>query len=187
MPRPGGGDDFIDAGKLYGPAQLAHGLAGVGIERGRIARPPWSSRVGDFATRNLFHRLNHLEYRGRPAGAQIVEQGGTRFIQLWKNGNVCATKVVDVDIVPQAGTIRSRVVGAKYLQCWAATRCGIDRKRDKMRFWIVRFTDGSVFRGPGRVEVTERRKAESTRLRERLEGIFHIQLGLTVGVDRSLR
>ena len=39
-----------------------------------------------------------------------------------------------------------------------------------MRFWIVRFTDGSVLRGPGRGEVTERRKAESTRLRERLEG-----------------
>ncbi|OQB89156.1 MAG: hypothetical protein BWX86_02525 [Verrucomicrobia bacterium ADurb.Bin122] len=90
-------------------------------------------------------------------------------------------------VVAQAGAVGRRVIGAEDLEVGAFAGGHLDRERDEVRLGIVVLTDGAVLGGAGGVEIAEGGEAQPVRGRERLEHVFHVELGLAVGVDRSLR
>ncbi len=90
-------------------------------------------------------------------------------------------------VVAQAGAVRGGVVRAKHLQRRSDPAGGVKREGDEVRLGIVVFADGTVRRGTGGVEIAEGGKTQPVGAGQRLKGVFHVQLGLSVGVDRDLR
>jgi len=90
-------------------------------------------------------------------------------------------------VVAQAGAVGRRVIGAEDLEVGALAHRDLNRQRDEVRLGIVVLADGAVLGGAGGVEIAEGGEAQAVRGREGLEHVFHIELGLAVGVDRSLR
>ena len=89
-------------------------------------------------------------------------------------------------VVAQASAIRRIVIRAKYFDMIATTRGRIEHERDEVRLWLVVFTDCAVLCCASGVKVTKSSEAEAVSMSKRFEAIFHIELGLSVGVDRRL-
>ncbi len=63
---------------------------------------------------------------------------------------------------------------------------GVDGERDEVGLGVVALADGAVLGRAGGVEVAEGGEAQAVGVGEGFEDVFHVELGLPVGVDRGL-
>src|SRR5690606_15199557 len=74
VPLPGGGDDRLDAWVLDLPVEVGLRLRRIGVEGGWVAGAAWAELVRDTHAGNALDGLDHLQHRGRGAGAKVVEE-----------------------------------------------------------------------------------------------------------------
>jgi hypothetical protein len=99
---------------------------------------------------------------------------------------VGAGQVIDVHVVPQAGSVRGGVVGAEQLQVGPLADRHVDRDRDQVGLRVVVLANGAVLGGAGGVEVAEGRERQLLDMGQGAQRPLEVELGLPVGVDRRL-
>ncbi len=187
MPFPGGGDNIFDFGVLNFPAEFLLCLGGIGVKRGGVAGAAFGFHYGNFQAGDCFDRRDNFADGVGGAGAEVVEIGGAGFVEFIKDRNVGTGKVVHMHVVTQAGAIGGRIIGAEDLDVFATSGGGVDHEGDEMGLGVVVFADRAVLRRSGGIEIAEGREAESVGVRECLEAVLDVELGLPVGVDGCLR
>ena len=91
-----------------------------------------------------------------------------------------------MNVVAQTRPIGRRVIGAENLNVLAAARRRVENERNQMGFGIVRLANRTVGRGARRVEITKRRETQAAGVGHVFQGVFDVQFGLAVGIDRVL-
>ena len=187
MPFPGGSDDVLDFSVLNVPTEFFLCLGGIGVKRGGVAGAAFGFHYGNFQAGDFFNRGDDFADRVGGAGAEVVEIGGAGFVEFFKDLNVGTGKVVHVNVVAQAGAIGGRIIRAEDLDVFATSGGGVDHEGDEMSLGVVVFADRAVLRRSGGIEIAESRKAQSVGVRECLQAVLDVELGLPVGIDRCLR
>ena len=187
MPFPSGSDDVLDFGVLNFPAQFLLCLGRIGVKRGGVAGAAFGFHDGYFQAGDCFNCSDDFADGVGGAGAEVVEIGGTGFLEFIKDRNVGTGKVVHVHVVAQAGAIGSRIIGAEDLDVLTTSGGGVDHEGDEMGLGVMVFADRAVLRRSGGIEIAEGRKAESVGVRECLQAVLDVELGLPVGIDGGLR
>ena len=187
MPFPCGGDDVFDIGVLNLPAEFLLRLGGVGVEGGWIASAALGFYYGNFQAGYLLNCGDDFADGVGGAGSEVVEIGRAGFVEFFKDRDVGARKIVDVDIVAEAGAVGGRVVGAEDFDVFAASGGGVDDERDEVGLGVVVLADGAVCSSPGSIEIAEGRKAETVGVGEGFEAVLDVELSLAVGIDGGLR
>src|SRR5438270_3990437 len=68
---------------------------------------------------------------------------------------MCFGKIVDMNVVANAGAVGSWIVTAKNIQRWSGACSSTKRQRNKMRFRVVRLADSACLVRSCCVEVTK--------------------------------
>src|SRR5687768_9406531 len=92
-------------------------------------------------------------------------------------------QIRDMDVVPDRGPIRGRVVRAEDLYCWPVAAGRGDGKWDEARPLIGVFAKVAIGVSSGGVEVAERHPAQPVRIAVGVKDALHEQLGLPIRVD----
>ena len=125
----------------------------------RITGPPVTIFHGDFTTCHAFCRLDHFPDRVTVADSHVVVLRllGVQFFDCQQMGSA---EIIDMDIISDAGSIRSIVIGAEDGKRVAPSRCGLKHQRNQVCLGIVIFAQTSVFGTAGNVEVTQSREGK---------------------------
>ena len=186
VPADSVGDDRVEIGVAWLPAELLVGLARVRHQHRRIAGPPPDLADRHRAAGRLLHRGDHLPHRAAAPGAEVQVEAGRSLAERRQGQQVCLSQVEDVNVVSHRGAVRRGVVGPEDRQRIAATVRRLDRQRDEVRLRRMILADVAVGIGAGGVEVAQRRVAEAVGLSVPAQHSLDGQLGLAVRVDRVL-
>ena len=115
-----------------------------------------------------FAALRYFNAAGADVDGKTIFAGG----EMVESFDVRGGKIVDVDVVADAGAVGRGIVGAEDVQLWALARCGAEGERDQMCFGIVEFADFSAFVGTGGVEITQGGEAEAVGAVVGFEGLL---------------
>mmetsp|Transcript_6631 Transcript_6631/g.15185 ORF Transcript_6631/g.15185 Transcript_6631/m.15185 type:complete len:337 (+) Transcript_6631:88-1098(+) len=139
------------------PTEVHLSLAGVGDDRGEVARPPVADLVSDGLSGGLLEGLHHLKDRVALTGAQIVDNASRVQLQnLLQSANVPIGEVHDVDVVAHAGAIDSVIVVAKDRQELPSSHSHLlDERHEVVGHAVGRLTDESGRVGAYGVEVPQ--------------------------------
>src|ERR1700685_193930 len=170
-PVPGGGDDFVEWARGF-PLQESFGFCGIRDQGWRVAGTARNFFVWNFFTGDLFDGGDDLLDGVSAAGADV--DGKTIFAggEMVESFDVRGGKIVDVDVVADAGAVGRGIGGAEDVLLWALARCGAEGERDQMCFGIVEFADFSAFVGTGGVEITQGGEAKSVGAVVGFEGLL---------------
>ena len=117
------------------PSQLLLGKGRIGPYSHHVATPSGSEFPIEFQIVDLLEAVDELKYRNGTAGA-YVEDFVTLLHLLIYHPTHCADvglcKVNYVDIVPQAGAVRGRVVVAEHRQALSLAYRGLGDERYKI-------------------------------------------------------
>src|SRR6266478_5759222 len=78
------------------------------------------------------HRLDGFEHGMAVAGTTIQCHRGTAATQVRQRRAIGLRKVADVNEIPDAASVRGRVIGSEYIDLGALPCCHLDRDLQKM-------------------------------------------------------
>jgi len=145
VPMPGGLDDLPDAGEFDLPVQVPQRSSRVSVKRRRVPRTAFAFLHRHLQSRDVFNGLYHFSDRMRLPGAQVVEEVGSGLREFREGRDVSAGQIVDMNVVPEAGAIRRRIVFSKNRHGLPASGRGVNHQRDEVGFRIVILADGTIF------------------------------------------
>src|SRR6516162_2098011 len=96
-------------------------------------------------------------------------------------------QILDVDVIANRRPVRRRIIGAVDVDMRALSKGSLQYERDEVCLRCVQLTDFAAGIGAGRVEVTQRHRAQAVSLPVRVKGPLNREFGLTIGVDWKLR
>lgn len=166
-----------------GPAQELIGFCGIGDEGWWIAGTAWADFAADGLAGRGFGGLDYFQDGIAFARAEVDGKGIAFLFEMLKGADVGVGKVVDVDVVAEAGAVGRGIVRAEDLQLKIAGQRGLESERDEVRFRIVEFTDLAGLVGSGGIEVAQAGDMQSVGSAVGFEGIFEGELGGAVGID----
>src|SRR5208282_2260681 len=131
------------------------------------------------------------------ACSQIDGQRVTALFEMLQCPHVGIGKIVHMNVVADAGAIRSRIVGSIDLQLGdlqfgdlqlnSIPGGGGESERNQVRFGIVKLANLAAFIGSGSVEIAQPHRAESIGAVVSLERIFEKKLRRAIGIYRLAR
>lgn len=119
-----------------------------------------------------------------PAARSEVQLGGVVFIEIFQPEHVRLSKIIDVNIVADSSSIRSKIVIAENFESGALTADGVECSGNQVRFRIMHFANFDAFVCPGGIEIPEGDILQAVSARVRLKRIFEGQLGSATRVSR---
>ena len=147
MPAPGALDNRAQVLESWFPAELAFDLFRGRDQSRRVARTPRFFNDRDFPPTHLATDVDDFTDARAAAGSEIV----VRALFRAERENMRAREIEDVNVIPDAGAIRSLVVGAVNFDVRFLAERDLEDVRDEMRLAAVIF---AKLRGrPGGVEV----------------------------------
>ena len=177
MPAPCRVHDLLKGGVARFPAELVDGLLRAGDEAGGVAVATRFLDGGDRIAADLPAGLDHFADGVALAVAEIVK---TAFARLERE-YVRLGEVDDVNVVADAGAVRSGVVGAKNSALLRLAKRDAQHVGDEMRLDRALFAE--FLAATGGVEVAERHKFEPVQFVVPLEQRLEHQFALAVRVD----
>src|SRR5688572_32564257 len=100
---------------------------------------------------------------------------------------MCYGQIRNVDVVANAGSIRSRIVRAEDLRFLLPAESGIEHQRYQVRLRVVILTYIPIGIRAGGIEIAEREVFDSVDLPKPLQGALEGKLGLAIWIDGMLR
>src|SRR5205823_1279220 len=101
---------------------------GIGDKCGWISGARWRYLPRNLLPSGLFNRRHNFLHRMPATGAKIERHTGcSNFVEVLQCKHVPFSKVVNVDIVADASTVRSGIVRPKKLQGWPRAGSGGER------------------------------------------------------------
>ena len=165
LPAPGAFEGALD-GCLGLPAENLVGLAGVGPDLLDVALAALSDLVGNLDAGGLFEGVDEAEHGASVAGAEVedFEAGGVILAEQALEGHyVSLGQVVDVDVVADAGSVRSVVIVAEDGQLLAyAGRCLGQVWHEVLRHSVGEFADAGRRVCADGVEVAQQDAADGS-------------------------
>src|SRR5438093_11660494 len=152
VPVPSRFHDRAQLGIARLPAQLALDFIRAGDQDGRIAVAAWPFLNRHGFSRDLLGGLNHFPDAVALANAQVVAQA-IAGLQLLQSEQMSLGEIVDVNIVANAGAVRSWIIGAVNLDMRSPSQDGLQNERDQMGLRVVVFANGSIGAGAGGLEI----------------------------------
>jgi len=138
VPFPGAGDDIPQLRDLGFPAQLMPDTFGRSHQPGWVSRPAGGLNRRDSMASHLSGGLNHLFYRITNPIAQVEHQPVV-LTQRIQSQQVCGDQVADVDIIPDAGAVRRRVVRTEDMNSLPLPQGYLQHQWYQVRFRLVGF------------------------------------------------
>ena len=140
---------------------------------------------------SVFRCLDDFENRIPPACSQIDSQRAAFFVAVLLNvlhsAHVRVGEIVHMNVIANAGAVRSRVVGPVDLQLAPGRGGGGKRQWNQVRLRVVEFADLAAFIGSRSVEIAQAYRAQSVGAAVSLERVFEKKLGRAIGIDRLAR
>ena len=133
LPRPCSPDDIFEVVMLWIPTQPLLDLTALCDQLRRVALPPCGQGNGKIYARHFpghGHDLTNAVAMSVPAIKHLVLPA---TVQVIARSHMGLGKVIDMDIVPDAGPVRCRVVSAENFQDRELPLGGLERPRDQMR------------------------------------------------------
>src|SRR6056297_2894599 len=187
MPRPRRTDNFLQLGYLRPPAQLVGRKCAACHQHRRIARPSLGDIVRHRRPYNPSGCLDDLQHRKSLPVAQVEGMKTLLAPHERQCGQMGASQIIDMNVIPDAGAVARGVVVAEHLQTLPVAGRGLEYVWDQMGFRVVRFSDPAANRGPGGVEVTQaHRRKIGSRARISQDLLDH-QLAPAIRVHRNPR
>src|SRR5271166_6574688 len=186
VPSPGGLDDRSDLRVSWLPPQFTAGMARIGHKRRRIAGARTGHLGGDRQPRYLAAGLDDLAHARSPPGSQ-VELELDAPLQPLERGLVRRGEVIDVNVIADAGPVRSRVLVSKDRHMLTLSKCDLEDQRNQVSLGIVVFAQVAIGRGAGRVEVTQGSITPAIGMGIVGQSVLDDELGESVRIDRALR
>src|SRR5258708_29984022 len=121
-------------------AKVCRGTWGIRHESGRVARPPWYDGAPDWTPGRGFSSMDHFKNGVAFASSQIESDRIATFLQMLQGFHVRIGQVIHVDVVANAGSIRSGIVTPENLEFGAFLRSG-KRERNQVGLGIMQFAD----------------------------------------------
>ena len=149
MPFPCGFNNILQLNDLSFPSECFVGFARVGNQFGWIAFSSGFFHAGDGFASDFFAGLNDFPNRMTTAYSQVVATGCLGFDGF----DMSAGQVDDVDVVANAGSVRSGVIGAKDVTALLLSEGDLEHIRDDVTHFTLALAP--VFGGPGGVEISE--------------------------------
>src|SRR6516162_8255050 len=117
-PRPGRTDDAFQIGEPGLPAQLFFDSFRARHQHRWIARTPWRFLCRYRMARQSTHRFDYLADAEALPIAEVVDQR-IFFCERLENQKMGLGQIAYVDVIADAGAVRSRIVGSKNGQLFA--------------------------------------------------------------------
>src|SRR5208282_3011730 len=95
--------------------------------------------------------------------------------QIAQRSDVRIGKIVHMNVVANAGAIRSWVVGAVNFQLGSVRGGGSQRQRNQVSFRVMDFANLAALVGSGSVEITQTHRAQSVSTAIRRKRVFEKQ------------
>lgn len=112
VPRPGRFDDGVEGGKSGRPAEFGADFFGAGDQNRRITGAARRLDKRDFAAGNALSGGDDLANAAADTVAEVVD-AARRMIESLEDREVGDGEIVNVNVIADAGAVRSGVVGAK--------------------------------------------------------------------------
>jgi hypothetical protein len=141
---------------------------------------------GDALSRDAAAGFEHLQNREPPAVSEIVDTAPSARTKGVQGQEMCFHKVHDVQIIPDAGSVRGVIVVAEDGDGGTSPHGRIENQGNEVCLRVVGFADASVQGGPASVEIAQRTPAKIVGDRRPVKKAFHRQFRLTVGIRRTL-
>ena len=148
----------IEILKLWLPAKFAFYLVRAGDQTRRVAGAPRLFHHRNFLAGHLAAGIDDFAHAGTSARAEIVKITLPRI----ERENVRARQIQDVDVVANAGAVRSLVIRPINLHVRLLPKRDFQDIRNEMGLEPVIFA--KIFRRAGRIEVTKGDKTKSVNL-----------------------
>ncbi len=153
-PAPSTIDDDIQTGVARRPIQGASRKRGVGDQGRRIALATGRGLDGDGAAGDALGRGDHILDAGTLACPEIVG-GEAGVAAAGKRRDVGGGEVGDMDVVPNAGSVRRVVILAVDLDVRFEPERGLKDKGQQVRLGIMLLTDLAIEVGASGVEIAQ--------------------------------
>lgn len=138
------------------PAEVRKGSGCIGITYSGIARAARGEFVGDGVASSGTEGCYDFQNRCSFARSQIPAKGPSPALQIVQSRDMPAGKIHDVDIVPDTGPVRRRIVVAEYPDFLATSDCDLRNEWQQIvgcSLWI--FANPSRFMGTDWVEISK--------------------------------
>ena len=117
---------------LCAPLEDSLSVRWIGHERRRITGPPRCQFAPHAASGNTFRSLYDFKYRVPLAGPKIRDQGFATVLQILQRSNMGIRQIADVDVVANAGAVRSWIVRSVNLQLGTSVGASRESERDEV-------------------------------------------------------
>src|SRR5579863_446521 len=129
-------------------------------------------------------RLDHLADTETLAISQ-VEDEPFFATQRAERQEMCVCQVGDVDVIPDAGSVRCRIVYPEYFDRFTAAKGHIENQGNQVGLWFMGLATRDAVRpfgSSGNVEVPQRRGAQAVDPVHPAEYLLDDQLGFAIGI-----
>jgi hypothetical protein len=121
----------------------------------RIARPAAGELDLEIDAGDALYRIDHLEHRKATAVTTIERRRGAAGAQMGERIAMRGNEIGNVDVIPDAGAVRRRVVGAENIELRSQPKRGFDRHLDEVGGPPGRVAGAAERVGARDVEVTQ--------------------------------
>jgi hypothetical protein len=87
-----------------------------------VARPTGRKLDLEIDAGHAFHGFDHFQHGEATTITTIKRRGGAASAQVKERIRVCGNEIGNVNVIPDAGTVRCWIVGSEHVHFWAADR-----------------------------------------------------------------
>src|SRR3990170_2620162 len=136
VPLPGAGQDVVQLWVPGPPSQVPVDLVRRGHEARRVTGSAWGDLGGDRVTGDAPRGFDDFA-DGVPRTIAEVVDLPRAVVESLQGQQVCADEVGDVDIVTNAGAVRSRIVVSEDVGRTLLTESDLEDARNEVTFRVV--------------------------------------------------
>ena len=183
MPMHGSGNDCIQITMARCPAERAHAQSRISNKHSRIPRPFLLDRKGNRPIAQHFGRSNKLMYAYPSTGSKVERAIALSLHAVFQCQNMSDCQILNMNIVPDACSVRSRVVVSVNFQTRILSKHGADYAGQQMRFRLMPFANLSVRITASGIKIAQGNPVDSMCRMIISQHPFHEKFGGSIGVD----
>src|SRR5689334_11305051 len=104
-----------------------------GDEADWVARPTGRKLDLEIDAGHAFHGFDHFQHGEATTITTIERRGSTASAQVKERISVCGDEIGNVNVIPDAGTVRCRIVGSEHVHFGPQTERSLCRDLDEVR------------------------------------------------------
>src|ERR1700730_9443749 len=186
MPGKSGANDRVQVRTLSPPTEPLRSEARIRDEDRRVACSSGAITPGHSSPADRLGRGDHLSHRMTSADPKVQRRAFASGVKLFERAQMCVGKILDVNVIADAGTVCSRIIDAVDLDVRSLSEGRLQHQWDEVCFGLVTLADLAIGIGSGGIEIPERNRADAISLSVPTQRPLDCELSLAVGVHREL-